>query len=418
MHYKLSITVDSSDVYWMVLNGSWVNDNYQEGTNWYTVRQHQDWQLKNAQGEMTVHGDPYRRVLMDLSNEEFRNWWVTSCIEEMTDNACDGVFADTYTVPAIWGRTNYPEMFNNDVAVNQDQWIPKLNDYGAYVYTKLDSAGFYFYPNIDNLQTSWADSRTHYWTGDSIHAGMLEGWGNWANSTDASNAMKQAAIIQHNGKIIHAECYFGSGMNNDLTEAQRRMWLAGTYLVCNQGRMYLSMYGPSEKNLGMSGKDIWFPVYEIDLGPFESTWSNSYEFGQLVWNGVYRRLYQKGFVLLNPQSSNKTVDLEGTYWLAEDSGTTEEYWCDVNGNENVSLAYRQVSSLEMPSYSAAILLYEQPCNEPFGDYDGDGQLGLQDVVELTRLIRSGSESTCLDFDGDGQLGLLDVVRLVLHIARN
>ncbi len=415
MHYKLGVTVDSMDTYWMVLKGNWVSDNYQEGTNWFTVRQHPDWQLKNARGEMVVHGSPYRRVVMDLDNPEYRQWWVNSCIEEMTANAADGVFADTYTVPAIWGRTNYPELFNDSVTVTLRDWIPKLNDYGAYLYSRLDSAGFYFYPNIDNLQTGWADRATHYWTGDSIHAAMLESWGNWSNSTDAQSAMQQAALIQHNGKFLHAEGYFGEGRgpNYNLTDAQSRMWLAGTYLLCNQGRMYLSMYGSGEQ---WSFKPLWFPVYEIDLGPFKSTWNS---LSQVLWGNVFRRDYEKGFVVLNPSDNARSVDLGGAFWLAEDPGTTQQYWADENGNENVSLAYRQVSSLEMPAFSAAILLNEQPCNlDPAGDYNGDGALGIQDIIALARGLGAGTEDPCLDYNGDGRLGILDLVQLMLAIARN
>ncbi|MBW7997923.1 MAG: hypothetical protein FVQ81_15405 [Candidatus Glassbacteria bacterium] len=421
MHYKLAVTVDSMDIYWMVIGGEWVSNNYQEGTNWYTVRQHADWPLKNAQGQMAVHGSPYRRVIMELDNEEFRDWWVSSCIEEMTANGADGVFADTYTVPALWGRTNYPELFNDSVTVTLRDWIPKLNDYGAYVYTRLDSAGFYFYPNIDNLQTTWADPATHYWTGDSIHAAMLESWGNWSNSTDAQSAMQQVARIQNSGKFLHAESYFGPGRgpNFDLTDAQARMWLAGTYLLCNQGRMYLSMYGPSEKGLGMTGRALWFPVYEIDLGPFEKTWNSLAEQG-LLWNSVFRRNYEKGFVLVNASDAARSVDLGGTFWLAEDPETTDQYWADGNGNEDVSLAYRPVASLDMPAYSAAILLDEEPACvlEPPGDYDGDGALGLPDVIALLRGLSSGAEDPCLDFNGDGRRSILDVVDLLLKISRD
>jgi len=418
LHYKLGVTVDSIVDYGMIINGNWFSENRSPLSNWGQVRIHADWFLLNRQGQWTVHGG--RRMVMDISNTGFREWWVNSCIQEMTGNSCDGVFADTYTVPALYGNTTYPELFGNSTATTLADWIPKLNDYGAYVYTRLDSAGFYFFPNIDNLQTTWADSRCHFWTGDSIHGAMMESWGNWASSTDAMQGIQQAVTIQHNGKFIHGEGYFGDGshqLNPDLSDPERRMWLAGTYLLCNQGHMALSMYGTDWKGLGMSGNPLWFPEYEIDLGPFKSTWT-AMTISQLLWNGVLKRDYEKGFVVVNISSSNISLNLGGTFWLAEDPLTTSQYWSDENGVEKVSLAWREVTSLTMKPFTAAVLLNQEPgCTiEPKGDFDGSGSLDVRDVIALLRSIASGAQDACLDYNEDGRWNILDVVALLLKIV--
>ena len=151
LHYKLAISVDSVADYAMIVDGQWV-DNSSPESNWKQVRTHPGWFLLDSASRWTVHGG--RRMIMDIASPEFRDWWVTSCIREMRGNECDGVFADTYTVEATSFQTTNTALFNSEAALTSN-WIPKLNDYGQFVYTKLDSAGFYFFPNIDNLQTGW-----------------------------------------------------------------------------------------------------------------------------------------------------------------------------------------------------------------------------------------------------------------------
>ena len=413
VHYKLGVTVDSIADYGMVLNGDWFSDNRDSLSNWGQVRTHPDWFLYNRQNQWVIHND--RRTVMDISNAGFRQWWVDSCIEEMKANGCDGVFADTYSIPAIFGRTNYPELFG-DVPQTISKWIPMLNDYGKYVYTRLDSAGFYFFPNIDNLQTTWDNNAgTHYTTGDYIHGAMMESWGDWASAGDANMALNMAVAIQKKGRFIHGEGYFGSSidMNPDLTQAQKRMWLAGTYLLVNQGRMYLSMYGPDEESLGMSGRLLWYPEFEIDLGSYLKEWSN---LAQLLWTGgILRRDFQKGFVLVNLDSQSRTATLGGTFYLAEDDGTTGNYWMEEDGTEHVGLKYTPVTSVVMPAFSAAVLLDQVPgcTQEPRGDFDGDGALGAADVLMMVRAIASGGTDPCLDFNGDGRANILDAVSLMI-----
>ncbi|MBN2290029.1 MAG: hypothetical protein JXQ83_11905 [Candidatus Glassbacteria bacterium] len=418
LHYKLAITVDSIANYGLIIGGDWHSNNRDSISNWGQVRSHPDWFLLNASGGWTVHGG--RRMVMDIANPEFREWWVSSCISEMEANSCDGVFADTYTVAAISFRTTFPELFDN-VERMVNEWVPELNEYGQYVYERLEEAGYYFFPNIDNLQTTWANNAgTHYSKGDYLHGAMLESFGNWSSAGDAIAAITMFKNIQKKGVFLHGQGYInGSGdMNASLTTPQKRMWMVGLYLLTNNGRFYLSIYDGASSQLGAGSRALWYPEYELDLGPYLAEWDNLYN---LRWEGVYRRDYEKGFVLVNFNDYPKTVDLGGTCYLAEDDSSTTRYWADYNtGEEEVSLKYTAVSSLTMPKLSAAVLL-EEPGEgagclmEPKGDFNGDGKLGMSDVIKMILEMNAGSEDLCLDFNGDGQQSIADAVALIIYI---
>jgi len=418
LHYKLAITVDSIANYGLIIGGAWHSDNRDSISNWGQVRDHADWFLLNASGGWTVHGG--RRMVMDITNPEFRHWWVSTCIDEMAANGCDGVFADTYTIAAISFRTTYPELFNS-VERMISEWVPKINEYGEYVYGRLEEAGYYFFPNIDNLQTTWANNAgTHYSQGEYIHGAMLESFGNFAGQSDAVAAIQRYRDIQDKGVFLHGQGYINSGgeMNAELTTPQKRMWMVGTYLLANVGRMYVCLYDGASTQLGAGRKALWFPEYELDLGAYLEEWEN---LSELKWEGVYRRDYEKGFVLVNLNNFSKNIDLAGTYYLAEDDESTTRYWADVNtGEEKVSLKYTPVASLLMPRYSAAVLLDEpgagQGCSlEPKGDFTGDGKLGMSDVIKMIIEMNAGSEDPCLDFNEDGKKNISDAIALIIYL---
>ena len=78
-----------------------------------------------------------------------------------------------------------------------------------------------------------------------------------------------------------------------------------------------------------------------------------------LWNGVYRRDFQNGFVLVNPGSTTYTLNLGGTYQEVQGhgGGTMTDSQIDANGNYiGGSLSYQNVSSVTLAGGSAAIFL--------------------------------------------------------------
>ena len=64
-------------------------------------------------------------------------------------------------------------------------------------------------------------------------------------------------------------------------------------------------------NIDYGGGVQYYPEYQLNLGtattPLPSNVSS------YLWNGVYRRDFQNGFVLVNPGSTTYTLNLGGTY---------------------------------------------------------------------------------------------------------
>ncbi|MBN2289588.1 MAG: dockerin type I repeat-containing protein, partial [Candidatus Glassbacteria bacterium] len=52
----------------------------------------------------------------------------------------------------------------------------------------------------------------------------------------------------------------------------------------------------------------------------------------------------------------------------------------------------------------------------FGDINGDGALGVQDIIVMILRIRTLSPAPELDFNGDGKADMADVVWLLKYIV--
>ncbi|OGF99520.1 MAG: hypothetical protein A2Z86_07910 [Candidatus Glassbacteria bacterium GWA2_58_10] len=53
--------------------------------------------------------------------------------------------------------------------------------------------------------------------------------------------------------------------------------------------------------------------------------------------------------------------------------------------------------------------------EPPGDYDGSGNLDLEDLIRLLRLALEDSAQPLADFNGDGRYSITDAVALLIRI---
>jgi hypothetical protein len=102
---------------------------------------------------------------------------------------------------------------------------------------------------------------------------------------------------------------------------------------------------------------VYFPEYALDLGA--PTAELPADVSAYQWNGVYRRDFAKGMVLVNPSASPVTVTLPSAMRQASATGggPVTDANLDAAGNyTGGSLAYAQVTSVTLDSRTAALFV--------------------------------------------------------------
>ncbi len=105
----------------------------------------------------------------------------------------------------------------------------------------------------------------------------------------------------------------------------------------------------------------YFPEYGLNLGA--ATTPLPSDVSSYLWDGVYRRDFQNGFVLVNPGTTTYTLPLGGNYQEVQGhgGGTLTDADLDANGNYiGGYLTYQNVNSVTLAGGSAAIFLLGAP----------------------------------------------------------
>lgn len=282
--------------------------------------------------------------LMELGDASWRTYWHGEVLRQVRANADDGVFIDSLSVPNSLG-TYSPPLPALDLAF-EAAWSARIESWLAWLQTQPVGA-HYIVPNVG----SWITTRdtTDYGAADGM---MVEGF---AIEADASPYNLEDWCLQMN-RILAATARGQAIIGQSYAMGdQERMFALGSYLLVKGSKSYLNLdYGLDPE---------WWPEYDIPIGrPTESAVSSIQDLYEEE-DGVYRRDFNNGFVLVNPTSpwdgtaTSPVVDLGGTYYLAECSGggTLPD-----DGVPTGAVTYRAVSAIALGPYSAAVLLNEEP----------------------------------------------------------
>ena len=333
LHYHLAMWQAAPNVSFIVDGNRWAND-------FPTVNAHESWFWHNPQGQR-VTSKQDGKFLMNISDPGFRTYWRDSLIAQVRRGDYDGIFLDSASPallqwearapadPRLLGKgvreNTFPELGGKNWIAAWQEWIADLN-------RALAGQGIPLIPNVGALTTSW-DNSDYSLTEGVFCEGFLDP--TFAKD-DWDAAIDQTLSLVARNKIVILQNYLRSANN-----LSKRRYLLANYLLVKGTRTYLAYFA--------SGLD-WYPEWELDFGPAQK---NAARASDLLWNGVYRRDFTKGVVLVNPGTTPVRIALEQPLKRVEPQGGGA---VASGGTVTGRLATTTVTTLTLGPTSAEILL--------------------------------------------------------------
>jgi Hypothetical glycosyl hydrolase family 15 len=256
-------------------------------------RDHPDWFLLNTSGQRFSSWSYEWNVAMDVGNRGYQDRWADNVISELRSEGWDGVFMDDvnttfkyhYEVKRI---AKYPDDASYSAATRSAlaSIAPRVRASGKLVVANIGSWSENYSTGIDWLRYL-----------DGAMDEMFVKWG------------------EHPGKGYSPWSWHTQVNELRETERQGKDFLGITHSATDDARA--ARYGYATMLLASNGRssfalaqdysaETWFPEYDYDLGaPLGPAKRDS--------DGVYRRSFQRGLVLVNPTDSAKRVSFGGGY---------------------------------------------------------------------------------------------------------
>jgi hypothetical protein len=362
LHYQLGT---GNSPYDYILNNQWASD-------WNSVNSQESWFVHQSDsGEPQSAGDlTGGRVgnstgwdQADISNPAWQQYTLNQVFQNMASTGSNGWFADSFTYGI--GGAGYdgaiPNRYQGTNAANSADWpggvdwTTQLGNWAQTIetafneYNAANGTNYAFIPNMDARVTSWEPRWNDNASGVPIMDGaFFEGFGEWTDTYDWTFSMNQALNFTTNNKITIMQPYPADDPSTTAGQQEINFEL-GTYLLMKGNQSYI--------NIDDGGGVQYYPQYQVNLGA--PTTPLPTDVSSYLWNGVYRRDFQNGFVLVNPGSTSYTLNLGGTYQEVQGSGGGMMSDSDIDANGNYiggSLNYQDVSSVTMPGSTALIFL--------------------------------------------------------------
>jgi len=267
-----------------------------------------DWFLKNTAGE-PISSDGYKWLwAMDVGNPAYQQRWADNVIGEVTAQGWDGVFLDDVN-PTMKYSTDESQVakYPNDAT-----YSAATESALAYIGPRIQGAGklaianFATWVEYPNVQNGWLK----YVNGALDE--MFVKWGRNAGEgyrpeSQWTRQLEEVKYAASQGKQFIGFTQGASG------ETQAARFGFGTVLLGTNGTASYA-FTPNYTS------ETWMPEYEYALGAPTAAETRD-------GNGVHRRSFEKGLVLVNPTGSTQTVSFGGTYsgsGLSNATGATME----------------------------------------------------------------------------------------------
>jgi len=341
LHYHLAPWQSAPATLFITDGSSWSND-------YPFVATHENWFWHNASGQRVAAADG--KILMNISDPGFREYWASSIAAQVKAGDYDGVFFDSASPALLQFACGVADARLAGTAARDTvfaelggkTWIQAWQEWIAELTAKLSSDGksIALVPNVDGLVTGW--DNTNYGLASGIFA---EGFADpewpvedWRASTNA--ILAQASV----GRIVILENYLPSS-----ADAARRRYYLANYLLVKGRRTYVEYFAGTPLQ--------WFPEWDLDLGPAVSRTTPSAAavagLEQFAAGGIYRREFAKGLVLVNPTDAAITVPLGKSMRRVELLGGGE---IPEDGKPSGRITTTRVTSIVVPAKGGEILL--------------------------------------------------------------
>jgi hypothetical protein len=286
---------------------SWVyKDSYAIYTSSALATQHPDWILKDGSGNKLYipfgcGGGTCPQYAADIGSPAWRQNYI-DIAKGLIDQGYKGIFVDDVNMDFRVGNGSGTSVTPIDprtgVAMTQADWRRYFAEFMEQLRTAI--------PNAEIIHNAiWYAGGGNHDASDPYIAREIKA----ADFIDLERGINDSGLTGGTGtfslgtffnyvNIVHS---YGANVIYqsyaiDLPAMEYN--LAG-YLLTNSGKDYVTTQGSEAPN-------NWWPAYDLDLG---NAAGNRY-----IWNGVWRRDFDNGFVLLNePGSTTKTLSLGSSF---------------------------------------------------------------------------------------------------------
>ncbi len=214
-------------------------------------------------------------------------------------------------------------------------WIEAWQDWIVDLDASLTARGIALIPNVGSLITTW-DNTDYSLTAGAFSEGFLDPA---FVESDWRDAINHILDFVRKNRIVILQNYLQAP-----DDVAKRKYLLANYLLVKGARTYVSYFaaGPLE----------WYPEWDIQLGQPLSTAAT---FDELARDGVYRRDFTGGSVLVNPSPRAVRVQLGRAFRQVEFAGGGA---LGPDGVPGGRLTSRRVRTVDLAPTSGEILLHD------------------------------------------------------------
>jgi hypothetical protein len=263
------------------------------------------WYLLNTSGQRFTSWSYSYLWAADIGNAAYQQRWAANVLSKLKAEGFDGVFADD---------TNPTMRYHYDVASVAK--YPSDAAYSAATGSAIAAIGPAIHAGGKLILCNFGTWRLYRSTINgwlnSVDGGMEEQFTKWGGATAGSGYAPAADWNLMLGAEKDAEAkgkYFMGVAHSAATDTAAARYGWATALLAANGHASFSLHAD------YTNEPLWLPEYDYAIGePASAETAEA--------NGVHRRVFTNGLVVVNPTSSTLTVSLGGTYDGSGLSGAT------------------------------------------------------------------------------------------------